>query len=64
MQDALGDCNDAATALRLMGELQAPEPFAAFARGWFAARERGEPSTLEPIVAEIARDRRSWLKMA
>jgi CHAD domain-containing protein len=64
MQDALGDCNDAATALRLLGELQAPETFAAFARGWFAARERGDASTLEPIVAEVARHRRSWLKPA
>ncbi|HEY2628507.1 MAG TPA: CHAD domain-containing protein [Usitatibacter sp.] len=62
MQEALGDCNDAATALALLEELHAPEPFAAYARGWFAARERGEPSTLEPIVAEIARHRRSWLK--
>jgi triphosphatase len=62
MQEALGDCNDAATALDLLAQLNAPEPFAAFARGWFSARERGEPSTLEPIVAEIARHRRSWLK--
>ncbi len=64
MQEALGDCNDAATALGLIPQLNATEAFTGFARGWFAARERGEPAALEPIVAEIARDRRTWLKVA
>ena len=64
IQDTLGDCNDAATALALVGEIGAPEAFAAFARGWFSARARGEPSTLEPVVADIARHRRSWLRRA
>ena len=64
LQEALGDRNDATTALRLLQELAAPEPFAAFARGWFAARERGDPAALEPIVAELARQHRFWLRKA
>jgi hypothetical protein len=62
MQDALGDCNDAATALRLLGEVKLPESFAAFARGWFAARgaasrphlriDRGGSREAPPLVAE------------
>ena len=62
LQDALGDCNDAATAMRLVGELGAPAQFEAFARGWFAGRARGEPQLLEPLVAELTRRRREWLK--
>jgi len=64
LQEALGECNDASTALRLLAEMQIPAPFAAFARGWFAARERGDPAALEPLVAELARHRRSWLRRA
>ena len=64
MQESLGDSNDAATALRLLAELAAPETFAAFARGWFASRERGDAAVLEPIVAQVARHRRTWLRLA
>ena len=64
LQEALGERNDAITALRLLQELAAPEPFAAFARGWFAARARGDPAALEPIVAELARQHRFWLRKA
>ena len=62
LQDALGECNDAATAMTLVGELAAPPEFEAFARGWFAGRARGEPQGLEPLVAELTRKRREWLK--
>ncbi|HST00660.1 MAG TPA: CHAD domain-containing protein [Usitatibacter sp.] len=62
LQDALGECNDAATAMTLVGELAATPEFEAFARGWFAGRARGEPQLLEPLVAELTRKRREWLK--
>jgi triphosphatase len=62
LQDALGDCNDAATAMRLVGELDAPPDFEAFARGWFAGRAAASPQLLEPLVAELTRKRREWLK--
>jgi len=62
LQDALGDCNDAATAITLLGELGAPAAFESFARGWFGARARAEPSLLEPLVAELTRRRRDWLQ--
>ena len=64
LQDALGDCNDAATAAMLVTELDAPQPFADFARGWFAARAQGEAELLEPIVAELTRRRSHWLVKA
>ncbi|HXZ47572.1 MAG TPA: CHAD domain-containing protein [Usitatibacter sp.] len=57
LQDALGEANDAATAGRLVGELGAPETFVAFARGWFAARERGDPARLEHLVRALRRRR-------
>jgi inorganic triphosphatase YgiF len=62
LQDALGEANDAATAGVLLDEIDAPEPFAAFARGWFAARARGDALALEPVVADIALTRRFWRK--
>jgi triphosphatase len=62
LQDVLGDCNDAATAIGLVGELDAPAEFEAFARGWFAARAAASPQLLEPLVAELTRPRRDWLK--
>jgi len=64
LQDALGDCNDAATAAALTAELHAPPAFESFARGWFEARARGEPELLEPLVAELTRRRSAWLKRA
>lgn len=64
LQDALGDSNDAATAAVLVAALDAPKPFADFARGWFAARVQGEAQLLEPIVAELTRRRSHWLVKA
>ncbi|HEX4333307.1 MAG TPA: CHAD domain-containing protein [Usitatibacter sp.] len=62
LQDALGDCNDAATAMRLVGELGAPPEFEAFARGWFAGRATASPQLVEPLVAQLTRKRREWLR--
>jgi inorganic triphosphatase YgiF len=64
LQDALGDCNDAATAADLVASLEAPQAFADFARGWFAARVRCDAELLEPIVAELTRRRSHWLVKA
>ena len=54
VQDALGRANDAATATRLIDELGAPQPFAAFARGWFSARALVDPALLATLFARIA----------
>ncbi len=60
LQDALGRANDAATAARLLPELAPPEPFAAFARGWFAARMQGDPMLLRALAERLARRKRFW----
>lgn len=52
LQDGLGRANDAAVAERLLGDLAAPAPFAAFARGWLASETR---SSLESLARQ--RDR-------
>ena len=62
LQDALGDCNDAATAMRLVGELGATPAFEAFARGWFAGRAAASPQLLEPLVAGLTRKRSEWMR--
>ncbi|HEX4782177.1 MAG TPA: CHAD domain-containing protein [Usitatibacter sp.] len=64
LQDALGDCNDAATAMRLVEQLDAPRPFVDFARGWFGARAEADAALLEPLVAELTRRRGTWLQKA
>ena len=64
LQDALGTLNDAVTALRLLGSLAPPEPFGAFAQGWFAARAQGEPTAVEARVAALAKAPRFWNKPA
>lgn len=60
VQDALGRANDAATAMRLMDELGAPQPFAAFARGWFSARALVDPALLGALLARITATPRFW----
>jgi len=60
LQDALGREHDAATALALLPELEPPAPFAAFARGWFGAIARGDPRSLEELVARLERAGRPW----
>ncbi|MGZ5651497.1 MAG: hypothetical protein ACXWG8_14315, partial [Usitatibacter sp.] len=64
LQDALGMANDAATAGRLLPELAPPEPFAAFARGWFASRAASDPALLEPLIDRLAGTRRYWRSKA
>ncbi len=54
LQDALGRANDAATATRLVAELDPPEPFAAFARGWFAANASGDPVVFNVLLKKLA----------
>ena len=60
LQDVLGRANDAATAARLIGELGAAEPFAAFARGWCAAHAEPDPAVLAALFERLARTRRFW----
>ena len=60
LQDALGAANDASTAAMLLPRLQAPEEFCAFARGWLAARARGDPALLEKLIAGLGDAPRFW----
>ena len=46
IQDDLGRANDAAVAQRLLGELQVPQRFAEFARGWLAAETHSSVAAL------------------
>jgi CHAD domain-containing protein len=62
LQDALGQANDAATALVLLPRLDPPAPFAAFARGWLAARAQGDAAYLEALIARLSEARRFWAK--
>lgn len=60
LQDALGAANDAATATRLLGELDAPARFVDFAAGWFAARAQGEPVVFDVLLESLAETPRFW----
>jgi triphosphatase len=60
LQDALGASNDAATAAALVPKLHAPEEFAAFARGWLAARARGDAALLANLIAGLREAPRFW----
>ena len=60
LQDALGATNDAATGATLVPKLHAPEEFAAFARGWLAARAKGDAALLESLIAALADAPRFW----
>jgi len=62
LQDALGRANDAATAQRLLAELDPSAPFAAFAQGWFAAREQDDTDLLQGFVARLSECKRFWRK--
>ena len=55
LQDALGEANDAATALALLPALAPPEAFMRFARRRLGARARGDPARLRRAVARLAR---------
>jgi CHAD domain-containing protein len=63
LQDALGRANDAATASRLVAELDPPESFAAFARGWFAARSSGDPLVFNVLLEKLAATPRFWRRV-
>src|SRR5205085_3656363 len=60
LQDGLGAANDAATAASLLPKLGAPEDFSAFARGWLAARARGDPELLARLIADVGGVRPFW----
>jgi triphosphatase len=59
LQDALGEANDAATAMRLLEELAPPQAFAEYARGVFALRARTDPALVRGLVARL-RAARLW----
>jgi triphosphatase len=60
LQDALGQSNDAATATGLLRRLDPPAEFAAFARGWLAARAQGDPAHLAALIAGLEEARHFW----
>ena len=62
LQDVLGALNDSVTAARLTRELGPPEPFGAFAQGWFAAHAQGDPAAFEACGAALAAAPRFWKK--
>ncbi len=53
LQDALGEGNDARTALDLMDELPVPAPLADFARPRLARRARGDPAQLRKLIGRL-----------
>ena len=62
LQDALGQANDAVTASRLLPQVEPPEAFAIFARGWFAARAAGDGAVFAALVEALAATPRFWRK--
>jgi inorganic triphosphatase YgiF len=62
LQDVLGASNDSLTAARLMRELAPPDPFGAYAQGWFAAHAEGHPAAFEACAAALAAAPRFWKK--
>ena len=60
LQDALGRANDAATGARILAEIDPPEAFAAFARGWLAARMQPDPALLAALGARLSASPRFW----
>jgi triphosphatase len=62
LQDVLGRANDATTAMRLVSELEAPEAFASFARGYLAARAEEDVASLGDHVAALGEAKRFWAR--
>jgi triphosphatase len=60
LQDVLGTSNDAATAARLLAGLDPPADFAAFARGYLAARIEGDSHTAEARVERLMTSKQFW----
>jgi inorganic triphosphatase YgiF len=62
LQEALGRANDAAVATRLLGDLEAPEPFASFAQGWLAGQTHASNARLARRVARVESAKPFWRK--
>ncbi|MDX2219104.1 MAG: CYTH and CHAD domain-containing protein [Burkholderiales bacterium] len=63
IQAALGEANDAATALGLLDRL-APSPgLQRFAQGWFAAKAEAHAGDVVHLFAEFAAVRRFWTRV-
>jgi CHAD domain-containing protein len=60
LQDVLGTSNDAATAARLLAGLDPSADFAAFARGYLAARIEGDSHTAEARVERLMTSKQFW----
>lgn len=60
IQEVMGEANDAATALRLLSQLEPPEPLRLFALGWFAAQARAHADEVDRHFAQLASVRRFW----
>ena len=63
IQDDLGLANDAATAARLLAELELPEAFREYARGWLAAFTGASTTGLDRHVMRLEEARRFWHKV-
>lgn len=59
LQDALGEANDAQTALDLMAEVRLPRRFAAFARTRFALTAASDAARLREMLRRL-HDHRPW----
>ncbi len=60
IQEVMGEANDAATALRLLGQLEPAEPLRLFAQGWFAAQARAHADEVDRHFDQLASVRRFW----
>ena len=60
LQTALGESNDAATAPGLLAHLDPPGHFADFARGWLAARARGDAHHPVALAGQLREAKRFW----
>lgn len=60
IQSALGEANDAATALRLLEHFAPTPALHQFARGWFAAQGRAHGADVARLFAAFATRRKFW----
>ena len=62
IQDLLGETNDNAVAMHLVKNLEAPERFGDFSRGWFTARSHIKLAGIDRHFATLKKTRRFWGK--
>ncbi len=60
LQEALGQVNDAQSALRLIGDLSPAADFVLFAAGWFAGRDARELLVAQQAITRLAARKPFW----